>query len=141
MDHSPQTPADDRALRLLEHANLPTPTKEVLLALVRQAQTQAAEAGEDLQAEFGREHVALIVGCNQFVRIFRSGREPGAVEILLDAPDKDKLAADGFALRDAEGQVFKLFGWTRITPTEGPEAALHQAVSKAFAKARASKKR
>lgn len=141
MAHTPQTPADDRAIRLLEHSELPAGSKDALLRLVRRAQAEADQAGEELQAEFGREHVALIVGCNQFLRIFRTGAEPGAVELLLEAPDKAALAAGGFALRDPEGQVFRLFGWTRVAPTQGQASALDAAVARAFAKAKAAKKR
>lgn len=141
MAHTPQTPADDRALRLLEHSDLPPAKKESVLRLIRRAQADADAAGEDLQAEFGREHVALIVGCNQFMRVFRSGKEPGAVELLLDAADKSALVAAGFTLRDPEGQVFKMFGWARIDPTQGGTPSLETAVDQAFAKAKASKKR
>lgn len=141
MDHVPQTPADDRALRLLEHSSVPSARKEALLRLVRRAQSDAADAGDDLQAEFGKDHVALIVGCNQFVRLFRAGPDPGAVELLLDAPAKAGLAAAGYTLQDPDGQVFKLFGWTRVDPTQGKPEALDAAVDQAFAKAKAAKKR
>src|ERR1041385_9277473 len=84
MDHTPTQPAsDDRPLRLLERTPVPDAHKERLFALVRRGQADAAGTGAELQAEFGAEHVALITGCNQFVRLFRGGPEPGAVELLL----------------------------------------------------------
>src|SRR5688500_11319074 len=141
VDHTPQVPADDRALRLLEHSGLDGPHKERVLSLVRASQDEAAKAGEDLQAEFGKEHVALIVGCNQFVRFWRAGREPGAVELLLDPKDKEALKAAGFELRDPDGAVFKMFGWVRLDPAQGQPASLEAATRKAFAKGKASKKK
>lgn len=141
MDHTPQTPADDRALRLLEHSTLPADKKEALLRLVKRAQADAAQTGDELLAEFGKEHVALIAGHNQFVRLFRAGTEPGAVELWLDVPAKAALGAAGFTLKDPEGQVFKLFGWTRVDPAQGDASALDEALGAAFARARAPKKR
>lgn len=139
--HTPQTPADDRALRLLEHSSLEPAHKQAALATVQAAQNIAAESGDELQAEFGKEHVALIVGCNQFVRVFRGGSQPGAVELLLDPEPKASLRQAGFALRDPEGQVFKLFGWVRVDPTDGPAEALGHAVRDAFTKAKANAKK
>ena len=142
MDHTPQTPAtDDRPLRVLERAPVPQEHKQRLYALVQEAQQAAALAGDELQAEFGKEHVALIVGCNQFLRLWKGGTRPGAVELLLDAPGKAILAASGFTLGEPDGQVFKLFGWVRVDPMQGPSAPLADAVGKAFAKAKATKKR
>lgn len=142
MDHTPTVPAgDDRPLKLLERTPVPEGHKRVLFDVVATAQACAAEAGAELQSEFGKEHVALIVGCNQFVRLFRGGAAPGAVELLLDPTQKATLAQAGFALGEPEGAVFKLFGWVRVAPTEGPEPALQDAVRAAFAKAQAAKKR
>jgi len=42
-------------------------------------------------------------------------------------------------LREPEGAVFKLFGWTRVDPMEGPEAAVREAVLAAMQKARKGK--
>ncbi len=139
MDHSPQTPADDRALRLLEHAQIPEPRKAHAVAAVKAAQHAAHEAGAELQAEFGKEHVGLIVGCNQFTRIWRAGPDAGAVELFLDPADKDALAKSGFQLQQPEGAVFRLFGWIRVDPGAGPQQALDTAVAAAFRKAAASK--
>lgn len=127
-------------MRLLERTPVSADHKERLFHLVRTGQARAAEAGEDLQAEFGAEHVALIVGCNQFVRLFRSGPEPGAVELLLPDDGKKALADGGFELRDPAGQVFKLFGWVRVDPMQGRPEALDAAVGSAFAKAQATGK-
>ncbi|MFA5943122.1 MAG: hypothetical protein WC876_01510 [Candidatus Thermoplasmatota archaeon] len=140
--HTPTQPAgDDRPLRLLERTPVGPEHKERLFHVVREGQAQAAAAGAELQAEFGAEHVALIVGCNQFVRLFRAGPEPGAVELLLPEDGKKALAAAGFTLREPAGQVFKLFGWVRINPMQGPEPALDAAVGSAFAKAKLAKKK
>jgi hypothetical protein len=142
VDHTPQTPAtDDRPLRILERTPVPEAHRERLFALVRKAQDEASAGGDDLQAEFGKEHVALIVGCNQFIRLWKGGTQPGAVELLLDAPDKEALAASGYFLGVPEGQIFRLFGWVRVDPMAGKPAALEQAVTKAFRKAKAAKKR
>lgn len=142
MDHTPQTPAqDDRPLRVLERAPVPQPHKERLFALVKLAQEEAAAAGDELQAEFGKEHVALIVGCNQFARFWKGGTQPGCVELLLDPPHRDELASSGFFLDPPEGQVFRLFGWVRVNPTLGQPKALDEAMVRAFRKAKAAKKR
>jgi len=142
VQHTPTQPAgDDRPLRLLERTPVPEAHKQRLFGLVRRGQDYAAAAGEDLQAEFGAEHVALIVGCNQFLRLFRGGPEPGAVELLLPESAKSALSSGGFALREPAGQVFKLFGWVRVDPMQGDAGALDAAVDAAFAKARAAKKK
>lgn len=141
MDHTPTVPAsDDRPLRLLERTPVAPEHKERLMGLVRVAQAAAAAAGAELQSEFGAEHVGLIVGCNQFTRLWRAGPEPGAVELRLDAPDKARLEAAGFALRPPEGAVFKLFGWIRLDPMQGDAAALEEAVRAAFVKAKSAAK-
>lgn len=138
VDHTPsQSAGDDRPLRILERAPVPAEHKERLFDLVRHAQALGAAAGEELQAEFGPEHVALIVGHNQFLRLFRGGAQPGVVEMLLPDEAKAALQAAGFTLREPGGQVFKLFGWVRIDPMQGAATALDAAVDAAFAKARA----
>jgi hypothetical protein len=137
--HTPTQPAgDDRPIRLLERTPVGSEHKERLYHLVRSGQARAAAAGAELQAEFGAEHVALIVGCNQFIRLFRAGTEPGAVELLLPDDGKKALADAGFQLREPAGQVFKLFGWVRIDPMQGPQPALEAAVSSAFDRAKAA---
>ena len=141
MDHTPATAAsDDRALRILERTPVPDAHRERLYALVRKAQAAAAQAGKELQAEFGKEHVGLIVGCNQFTRLFRGGERPGVVELLLDDSGKALLRGAGFDLQPPEGAVFRLFGWVRVDPMQGDLDALEQAVDAAFAKAAAAKK-
>jgi hypothetical protein len=137
MDHTPTVPADERALRLLERA--PEPQRARLLDAVAWAQQAAAATGDELQAEFGKDHVALIVGCNQFVRLWRGGAQPGAVELLLDPADKAKLGS-AFPLGDPEGAVFKLFGWVRVDPAAGPSTDLEAAVGAAYRKAKIAKK-
>jgi len=140
--HTPTQPAgDDRPLRLLERTPVGPEHKERLFHVVHEGQARAQAAGTELQAEFGAEHVALIVGCNQFVRLFRSGPEPGAVELLLPDEGKKALAEAGFALREPAGQVFKLFGWVRVDPMQGPAPALDAAVAAAFDRAKASTKK
>lgn len=131
MDHTAQTPADDRAARLLEHADIPEPRKSRALATLRAAQQAAHAGGAELQAEFGKEHVGLIVACNQFLRIWRSGPEPGAVEILLPKDDRAALGSS-YSLRAPDGAVFKLFGWVRLDPEAGEQQALDDAVRNAF---------
>ena len=134
-----QAGGDDRPLRILERAPVPPEHKERLFHLVRHAQALGAAAGEELQAEFGPEHVALIVGHNQFLRLFRGGAAPGVVEMLVPDAAKAALHAAGFTLREPGGQVFKLFGWVRVDPMQGEAPALDAAVSAAFAKAKSGK--
>jgi len=142
VDHTPQTPAqDDRPLRVLERTPVPEAHRERLYALVRKAQAEAAQAGDELQAEFGKEHVALIAGCNQFMRLWKGGTQPGCVELLLDPPHKDELAASGYFLDTPEGQIFRLFGWVRVDPMSGNAKALDEAVARAYRKAKASAKK
>lgn len=142
MDHTPTTAAsDDRPLRVLERTPVPAEHRDRLYALVKAAQDEAAANGAELQAEFGKEHVALIVGCNQFVRLFKGGDKPGAVELLLDTPDKAQLKEAGFEASAPDGAVFKLFGWQRFDPMQGPVAPLEDAVRHAFQKAKAAKKK
>lgn len=138
MDHAPQTPADERVHRLIEHANLAADRRAALLALLGEAQSAAQESGSELQAEFGRDHVGLIVGCNQFLRLWRGGAEAGAAELLLPPDEKKALATAGVPLRDPDGAVFKLFGWVRFDPAAS--AAERAAVRAAFRKAKASAK-
>lgn len=136
MDHTPTTPAsDDRPLRILERTPVPDDHKERLASVVRKAQQVAAMAGAELQSEFGKDHVGLIVGCNQFVRLMRAGEAPGTIELFLEPADREGLRTSGFTLKEPEGAVFKLFGWVRIDPMEGALPALEQAVEKAFQKA------
>ncbi len=140
--HTPTQPAgDDRPLRLLERTPVGPEHKERLFHLVREGQSRAVATGTELQAEFGAEHVALIVGCNQFIRLFRAGPEPGAVELLLPDDGKKALEQAGFQLREPAGQVFKLFGWVRVDPMQGPQPALDAAVSSAFDKAKSATKK
>ncbi|MGB0652041.1 MAG: hypothetical protein ACPGQL_02475 [Thermoplasmatota archaeon] len=140
MDHTPTVPAtDDRPLKLLERADVDDDHRALLLDLVRHAQQVAVAAGAELQSEFGKTHVALIVGCQQFLRIHRAGDALGRVELLLDAPDKEALAAAGFELGEPEGQIFKLFGWTSIDPRQGEGGAAKRAAEAAFRKAQGSK--
>jgi len=142
MDHTPQVPAgDDRPLRLLERTPVGPEHLRRLADLVRAAQEAARESGAELQSEFGKEHVALIVACNQFVRLFRGGSQPGAVELLLDPASKESLQRAGYALGDPEGAVFKLFGWVRLDPMQGDSKVLLDAVGKAFAKAKSTGKK
>ena len=136
VDHTPTVPADERAARLLERA--PEPQRTALLAAIAWAQEEAAKEGDELQAEFGKDHVALIVGCNQFVRLWRGGAQPGALELLLDPAAKASLGAV-FPLGEPEGAVFKLFGWVRLDPSTGPGESLRDAVTAAFRKAKATK--
>ena len=136
-----QAAGDDRALRLLERTPVPQPHKERLFRMVHRCQELAVQAGEELQSEFGPDHVALIVGHNQFIRLFRGGPAPGLVDLWLPEDAKTTMAAAGFALGEPAGQVFKLFGWVRIDPMQGDGAALDAAVAAAFRRALTGGKR
>jgi hypothetical protein len=138
MDHTPTTPTtegDDRPFKILERAPVGDDHKQRLFALVRVAQACAAEAGRDLQGEYGREAVAMIVGCNQFIRLYRGGAHPGRVELMVGAEQKAALQEAGFTLHAPEGAVFKIFGWTAIEPMEGSEQVIAAATQSAFADA------
>lgn len=142
VDHTPATSAtDDRPIRILERTPVPEEHRQRLFSVVRRAQAAAAGAGADLQAEFGRDHVGLIVACNQFTRLFRGGESPGAIELLVDEPTKVLLRDAGFRLEQPDGAVFRLFGWVRLNPMQGDLVALEGAVDAAFSKAQAAKKR
>ena len=142
MDHTPAVAAgDERALRLLDRMAVDEPHREALKQLVLHAQNAAQNAGADLQSEVGREHVGLIIGCNQFLRLWRDGPGAGHAEILLDVAARAALPAAGFPLTPPDGAVFKMFGWVRFDPTEGDATALAPLVDKAFAKAQAAKKK
>lgn len=131
---------DDRPLKILERTPVADDHKERLFDLVRTAQQAAAADGQELQGEFGKEAVAMIVGCNQFLRLFRGGAAPGVVELLLDPPEKEALQGAGYSLGEPEGAIFRMFGWVRVDPTEAAPAPLQDAVRAAYRKARAGKK-
>ncbi len=138
MDHTPTTPAgdgDDRPFKILERTPVPDVHKERLFDLVRVAQAAAADAGKELQGEFGRDAVALIVGCNQFVRLYRGGGHPGRVEVRVPADEQAKLAAAGFVLEEPQGAVFKMFGWKAVDPMLGDANVLADAVRASFKQA------
>ncbi len=138
MDHTPTTPTadgDDRPFKILERAPVPDEHKERLFELVRVAQAAAAAAGKELQGEFGRDAVALIVGCNQFVRLYRGGDHPGRVEVRVPAAEQEKLQEAGFDLQDPQGAVFKMFGWKAVDPMAGDTEVLAEAVRASFAQA------
>ncbi len=141
MDHTPTTPVeDDRPLKILDRTPVPEAHKERLFAVVRTAQEAAAGDGVELQGEFGKEAVAMIVKCNQFVRLFRGGDAPGAVEFLLNDDDKQALAAAGYTLGEPEGMIFKMFGWVRVDPMAAELEPLLAATRAAYLKAKASGK-
>ncbi len=133
-------PADERAERYLSGAELPEDRKARLVALVHRAQAAAATAGAELQAEFGREHVGLIVGCNQFLRLDKAGDLAGKAELFLDDAGKTALRSAGFTLHEHPSYLFRMFGWVVVDPLEGSLDALAAAVDAAFQKARAAKK-
>lgn len=138
MAHTPTTPTtegDDRPFKILDRAPVEDAHKERLFALVRRAQDAAAAKDADLQGEYGREAVAMIVGCNQFLRLYRGGGHPGRVELLVGDDVKAMLEAAGFTLHDPEGQVFKMFGWVGVDPMQGDLDRLAEAVDAAFEKA------
>lgn len=133
MDHTPTSGSgDDRPFKILDRTPVPDEHKERLFELVRQAQDLASHDSRDLQGEFGREAVALIVGCNQFLRLYRGGDHPGRVEVLVGDEVKQRLRDAGFTLHEPAGQVFKLFGWVAIDPMEGDLDQLASAVHSSY---------
>ncbi len=129
MAHTPTVPADERAHRILERADVDDDHKSVLQDLVAHAHAKADADGQELQVEFGKTHVALIIGCNQFLRLFR---DTGDVEILLPEQERGMLEEAGYTTRDAEGAVFQMFGWRRINPMQGDVPQLKEAVAAAY---------
>lgn len=141
MDHTPAVAAgDERALRLLERMQVDAAHAQALRRLVVRAQATAQAAGAELQCEVGKEHVGLIIGCNQFLRLFRDGPGAGMAEILLEPAQRGELAAAGATPTPPEGAVFKLFGWQRFDPSQGDPDRLDALVDAAFTKARDAKK-
>lgn len=122
---------DDRPLKLIRRSKAPQARVAAMEALATSADARVAEAGKDLQSEFGKQHVALIVGCNQFVRFYRDGDHDGHIEVLVPA---DHPGEFGPALG---GAVFSMFGW-RSLPADDPKA--HAAVEAAVARALATDK-
>lgn len=89
---------DERPLKLIARA--PDGCRADLERLARRALDLGGAA---LQFEFGKEHVAFIAGCNQFLRLHFRGDHAGTVE-LPPAADLDG--------RPALGRVFQMFGWS-----------------------------
>jgi hypothetical protein len=95
---------------------------------ITEALLQRSESGKELQFEFGKEHVSFIIGCNQFLRIYKSGQHAGTAEIL---------PGDGFALGAGDavgGMVFKMFGWKHVRLQDGLQEAVLAAYEAAAAK-------
>jgi hypothetical protein len=126
---------DERALKLLARTPGGEALRERLAFLARRADALAAADGREIQWEFGREHVAAIVEHNQFVRFFRGGDEPGAVELWLDDAGRAAAQAAGLALKDPAGAVFKMFGWRRVAPSDIGHAAVDDALVAAYRRA------
>ena len=84
---------DERPLRLLARTPVDEAHQRRLADIVAAGEAAAAADGRELQYEFGKEAVAAIVGCNQFVRLYRAGTHPGRVELWLDGEAKAALAA------------------------------------------------
>ncbi len=134
--HTPTLPADDeRAVHILERLNASEQRRAALLAMAAQVREAAAAKAEELQAEFAPGHVAFIARHNQFLRVLRTGTDPGTVELFLDPADRATLAASGATLLEAEGAVFRLFGWTRVAPEQVQAQAWRAALGAALAKA------
>lgn len=127
--------ADERPAKLLARTPVDAAHRDRLLSLVAHAQARAGEEGVDLQYEFGQA-VAVIAGCQQFLRLHRGGEAPGAVELMLPDDAKRALEGGGFRLLEPFGQVFRMFGWTRVDPMEADAGALEAAVDAAFEHAR-----
>lgn len=108
---------DDRPLRLLARA--PDAARPALEAIARHAGALADHAGKELQFEFGKDTIAFIVGCNQFVRLHFRGDRAGKVSLPKAA---------GIQGEPAEEAVFKMFGWVTVAANE----ELQEAVATAF---------
>lgn len=89
----------------------------------------AHAAGKEMQFEFGKEHVSFIIGCNQFLRIYKSGQYAGTGEIL---PGKEFGLEAGDAVG---GMVFKMFGWKHVMLQDGLQEAVIAAFEAAATKA------
>ncbi|MGB1697914.1 MAG: hypothetical protein ACPHK8_05910 [Thermoplasmatota archaeon] len=117
---------DERPLKIIKRIEDEAPRQawhEVATTLL-----QHAENGKELQFEFGPEHVSFITGCNQFLRIYKSGPHAGTGEIL-PGPGFDLDAGEAVG-----GMVFKMFGWKHVKPQPGLDAAVLAAYESAAAK-------
>lgn len=114
---------DERPLKLLARA--PDAVRPRLLDLADLAGRAAAEADTDLQFEFGRDHVAFIVGCNQFLRLHFRGDHAGIVEVP---------PAAGIDGAPALGRVFQMFGWQSAAAADVPSTAVEAAFRDAAGK-------
>lgn len=132
----PETEFDERPLRFLDKADVDDACRKRMQQLVRRAQalSDAKEPGK-LESDFGKEHLAVIHDCNQFLRAYKRGDAAGRVEFRLDGDAKKALGDAGFVLMDPQGQVFKLFGWVAVDPVQGDAAALDAALDASFATA------
>ncbi len=114
---------DDRPLKLLERA--PDAVRPALKALAEHAGALAAAADEDLQFEFGKEHIAFIASCNQFMRIHHRGDHAGTVELP---------PASGATGGPAMSAIFQMFQWTSLPAEdvrpEHVDAAFNEAASR-----------
>lgn len=98
---------------------------DALQTLARHAGALSDDAGVDLQFEFGRDTIAFIVGCNQFMRLHFRGDRAGQVSLPPAAGMK------GDAPQEA---VFKMFGWQTVDADAGLTAAVGKAFQDAAAK-------
>jgi len=87
--------------------------------LTHHAGALADDAGKELQFEFGKDTIAFIVGCNQFLRLHFRGDRAGKVTLPPAA------GVTGEAPQEA---IFKMFGWQVVDA----DASLVDAVTKAF---------
>lgn len=126
---------DDRPLKLLARTPGDESLRARLAALAVAADALAVADGREVTWEFGREHVAAIVEHNQFIRLFRGGDEPGAVELWLDEAGRAEADAAGLPLADPAGAVFKMFGWRRVAPGALGHDAIDAALRSAYRRA------
>ncbi len=113
---------DDRPLNLLRRA--PPASQAALEGLTRHAGALAEAKGVELQFDFGKDTIAFIVGCNQFLRLHFRGDRAGQVSL----PKAAGIEGD-----PAEEAVFKMFGWQTIPVDAVPAGALDAAFEDAVA--------
>lgn len=108
---------DDRPLKLLQRA--PESLQPALEALTHHAGALSNSAGEDLQFDFGKDTIAFIVGCNQFMRLHFRGDRAGKVSLPPAAEIEGEVP---------EESIFKMFGWKTVDADE----SLKDAVARSF---------
>lgn len=125
-------PEDPRPLKLL--SRLPDDCAAIR-DVVAKVQALAAQENVTLSANFD-DPLALIVACNQFLRVHRGEELSGHVELLLAEGDRETLQ-QAVEVLPATGMVFQMFGWQRFDARKVTPEVLEEFVGLAYETQRA----